>query len=469
MENLEEKIENEKDTNKKEELLYQLFKKNKEETFVFFKEKPIAEIIDFFYDLENEEILEFIRMFEIQRQGDIMTELDRDIQHWIFNNIEIIEFADIFKYVSSDIRADFYQSLEKDEQSKLLPFLEKKTRENVISLSSYHPETAGGVMVTDFATIMINMNVKQALDKIRKDSPSKKMIYYIYVVDKNMKLLGFVTLKDLIMADFSDDISAIIHDEYTFADVDEDQETVARKIEKYDLIAIPVLNSSGQLLGIVTHDDAIEVIRAEQTEDLERIMGITQSPEELGYLETTSFQHFKKRVGWLVILAVVGILSGMIIHSFEETLQTLIILALYMPMLADTGGNIGSQSATVVIRALALGEVRLKDWLRIIFKELKIGLMLSTILGAIAFIKILYLSFDTTVPPEFTLFKVALVISIALSLQVVSSALIGTSLPLIVRSFGGDPAVAATPAITTIVDITGLLLYFTTATILLGI
>lgn len=453
----------------KEKRLYKIFKTSKEEAFKIFEEMPVAEIIDFFYDLENEEILEIIKMFNSETQGDIVTELGEDIQLWIFENLPIEEFAIIFKNMSSDIRADLYQCLEKDKQSKLLPFLDKITRENVINLSSYHPETAGGIMVTDFATIIENMNVKQALKKIRKDSPSKKMIYYIYVVDSNMKLIGFVTLKDLIMAELDQSISEIIHDSYIYADADEDRESVAKKIEKYDLIAIPVINSIGQLLGIVTHDDAIEVIRAEQTEDMEKIMGIKHINEGLGYLETTSFQHFKKRIIWLVILAIVGIISGMIIQSFETILENLIILALYMPMLTGTGGNIGSQSATVVIRALSLGQVKLKDWFWIIFKEIKIAFLLSFILGMIAFGKIMFLSYDTTVPPEYSLFMVAFVISFALSIQVITSSIIGSSLPIIVKSLGGDPAVAASPAISTIVDVTGLLIYFSIATLILNI
>ncbi|HBD95552.1 MAG: magnesium transporter [Spirochaetes bacterium GWF1_31_7] len=449
--------------------ILKLLETDKEQLLQQLDELPAAEIKDLIHGLEYEEQLLIIRLFNREKQGEVVTELGLDIQMWLFNNTQIYEFARIFTHLSSDIRADIFQNLEKDEQSRLLPYLDKKTRVDVINLSSYHPETAGGIMITDFADIMQKMTVQEALEKIRKDSPSKKMIYYIYVVDKEMKLLGFVTLKDLIMSEPGISIEDILHDNYIYAEADEDRESVAHKIEKYDLIAIPVINPLHQLLGIVTHDDAIEVIRAEQTEDMEKIMGINHSNEGVTYMDSSSFEHFKKRIWWIMSLSIVGIISGMIIHKFETTLEKLIILALYMPMVADTGGNIGSQSATVVIRALALGHISLKDWFLVVWKELRIALMISCIIGGIAFLKVMFLSYETTIPSQFTIISIAFVISLALSFQAISSAVIGALLPLMVKFFGGDPAVAASPAITTIVDITGLLIYFTTATIILGV
>lgn len=446
-----------------------LLESNNEKAIIFLNEVPAAEVKDLINDFEYEEQLNILRYFSRERQGEIVTELGIDTQMWLFQNMPIYEFARLFTNLSSDIRADIYQKLEKDEQSRLLPYLDKNTRVDVINLSSYHPETAGGIMITDFADIILDMTVKQALEKIRKDSPSKKMIYYIYVVDKDMKLLGFVTLKDLIMREMNETIKEILHDSFIYAEVDEDRESVARKIEKYDLIAIPVINPLGQLLGIVTHDDAIEVIRAEQTEDLEKIMGIKHSNEGINYLETTSIQHFSKRIWWIVALSIVGLISGMIIHKFESALDKVFILAFYIPMLADTGGNVGSQSATVVIRALSLGHIRLKDWFFVLWKELKIAVMVSCIVGVITFLRVFLLSHGVYSNENFSLKMVALAISVALTIQVVSSTLIGAALPIIVKTFGGDPAVAASPAITTTVDITGLLIYFTTATIMLGL
>ncbi|MDW8288981.1 MAG: magnesium transporter, partial [Flammeovirgaceae bacterium] len=350
-------------------------------------------------------------------------------------------------------RADFFQHLTQQEQAKLLPYLSKKTREDVIQLSAYPPETAGGIMSTDFATVQGNMTCAEAIEKVRKDAPSKKTIYYVYVVDENQHMIGFITLKDLIMAEPATKVEHALHKDFVFVYVDEDREKVAQKIEKYDLVAIPVLNREHQLVGIITHDDAIDIIHAEHSEDMQKFMGIVQANEAFNYIGTSTVKHFKKRVVWIVSLAAIGIISGIIIHHFENALEKLLILALYMPMVADTGGNAGSQAATVVVRALALAQVTLKDWLRILWKETKISFLLALCLGLIAYAKVLFLSWETEIPTSYSLPSIAFMISLALSLQVITSTIIGAALPLIVRRFGGDPAVAASPAITTVVDI----------------
>lgn len=419
--------------------------------------------------LESANILETLDYFSVESQGKIVALFEMSNQLSFFQQVSKKRFAPILENMPSDDRCDLYQHMSQEEQAAILPYLSKEAREDVINLSSYPPETAGGIMSTDFAKIQATMTVDSAIGKVRRDGPSKKMIYYIYVVDYRMKLVGFVSLKDLIMASPSQLISEILHTNFVSVVVDEDREEVARKIEDYDLIAIPVLNHSGQLLGIVTQDDAIDVIRAEHTEDMERFMGIMSESSENGYIQTSSMQHFRKRVVWIVSLAAVGIISGMIIHRFESTLEALIILALYMPMVADTGGNSGSQAATVIVRALALGQIGPKQWLNIVYKEFKISTMLAVCLGVLAFLKVLYLSWETSIPPQYTLTQLAFVIATALSLQVVTATCIGASLPLLVKRFGGDPAVAASPAITTVVDITGLLIYFSVTVLLLGL
>lgn len=430
---------------------------------------PTIEVADILSEMEEEKLVETLRLFEIEQQGNILSDLDWEIQMNLFRHMDRKEFATVFSHMASDIRADFYRELEKEDQIELLPFLTKRIKEDVIHLSSYPPETAGGIMSTDFATIEYNMEIWQAIEKVRKDAPSKKMVYYVYVVDSQMKMLGFITLKDLIMAEPNAIVKDALHEEFIFANVNEDREEVARKIEKYDLVAIPVLNFNKQLVGIVSHDDAIEVIRAEHTEDMEKFMGIVHDADGAEYLETSSYEHFKRRVVWIVSLAAVGILSGMIVHSFETALDKLLILALYMPMMADTGGNSGSQAATVVVRALALGQITLKNWLGIIFKEAKISILLAICLGVLTYGKIMFLSWETEIPLGYTLAQIAMVISFALSLQVISATIIGAGLPLIVKRLGGDPAVAASPAITTVVDITGLLIYFGIAVTVLNL
>jgi magnesium transporter len=427
---------------------------------------PVVEVAELLEKLESDyDRIDVMSQFPIDRQALILADLPVTVQLSLFNAMSRKAFATIFEQMPTQSQVDFFQFLSKKAQTEILPFLSKSVRENILRLSAYPPDTAGGIMSLDYASVFERMTCAEAIAKVRADAPSKKLVYYAYVVNDEQTLLGFVTLKDLIMADPAQMIADVVHREFVFAYVDEDREEVAKKIEKYDLIAIPVVNRQMQLMGVVTHDEAIDIIRAEQTEDLEKFMGIAQRNTELNYLETSSWKHFQKRVTWVVTLAAVGIISGMIIHNYEKALEKMLILALYMPMVADTGGNVGSQAATVIVRALALGEFSVREWLKVIWKETKVSSLLALCLGVLAFAKVLFLSWETEIPAEYSLVKIAFVISLALSFQVITATLIGAALPLIVKAFGGDPAVAASPAITTVVDITGLLIYFGVASL----
>ncbi len=433
------------------------------------KRMPTVEVAEILAELETEDIVNILALFEPDQQGVIVSDFSLELQKELFEEMEIHHFASLFNQMYSDVRADFYQALKPEDQVMLLPYLSKSVRNDVIQLSAYPPETAGGVMNTDYSTVTENMTAREALAKIREDAPSKKMIYYIYVVDRNRKLLGFITLKNLIMADPDEKISSFLNEDFVYSEVSEDREIAARKIEKYDLVAIPVVNHRHQLVGILNHDDALEVIRSEHTEDMEKFMGIMPAGDELDYMHTSSLGHFKKRIVWLSSLAILGLISGIILHQFEETLEAMVILALYIPMMADSGGNTGSQAATVVIRALALGQITVKNWTSIVLKEFKVSLLLAVVLGILALGKVFLLSWSATLPVGHTLLQLGMVISGALAIQIVTATIIGGTLPLIVRAFGGDPAVAASPAITTIVDITGLLIYFGIAILFLNV
>lgn len=429
------------------------------------KKMPMVEVGEVLQAIDETYLFTILDRFSLEQQGKIFSEFPMVKQLNLFKSVSQKRFAQIFENMPSDNRADFFQHLTQKEQASLLPFLSKKIREDVIQLSSYPPETAGGIMSTDYATVQSNMTCAEAIEKVRSDAPSKKTIYYVYVVDENQKLQGFITLKDLIMAEPYTKVEDALHREFVFAYVDEDREKVAFQIEKYDLVAIPILNRENQLVGIVTHDEALDVIRAEHSEDMQKFMGIAQANEAFDYIGTSTFKHFKKRVVWIVSLAAVGIISGVIIHSYENALEKLLILALYMPMVADTGGNSGSQAATVVVRALALGQITVSNWFKILWKEAKISLLLAVCLGLLAYGKVLFLSWETDIPSAYSLPLIAFMISLALALQVVTATVIGAGLPLLVKRLGGDPAVAASPAITTVVDITGLLIYFGMATL----
>jgi magnesium transporter len=453
-----------------QDLLQDLSEQGKtDELREMFEELPTMDVAEFMEEKPLDEVIAYLKQLDLDHQGRIFSDFSLDIQIKLFHSLDRRTFAKIFGQMFSDIRADLYQELTKEEQIELLPYLDKTVREDVIILSAYPPDTAGGIMTTDFATIFADMTAAEALAKIRTDAPSKDMIYYIYVVDHSMVMKGLVTLKDLVMHEPKSRVNEMLNEFFVHAEVNEDRESVAQKIEKYDLVAIPVLNSLNQLVGSVSHEEAIDIIQKENTEDFEKLMGIMPSEDDEEYMATSSFHHFKKRVVWLVSLAAVGIISGMIINEYQGVLEHFIILAMYMPMMAATGGNTGAQAATVVIRALSLGEINDEDWVKIVLKEMKISFMLSVCVAILTYMKIAFLSFHSMLPPGFSMSFIAVIISIAIAIQVVSSAVIGAALPLVVRRMGGDPAVVASPAITTIVDITGLLIYFTIASYALGI
>jgi magnesium transporter len=321
-------------------------------------------------------------------------------------------------------------------------------------------------MTSEYMTLPLNITAGEALAKLRKEGPEKETIYESYIVDSDRKLIGVISLKDLILAPTHSKLSDIMQTDIIFVRSSDDQEEAAQKIAKYDLLAIPVLNDSDALVGIITHDDVLDILQEEHTEDVEKLMAITASSGG-NYLEISSWDHFKRRVSWIVGLAAMGVFSGAIIHRFESVLEQYILLAIYMPMMADTGGNTGSQSATVVIRALALQQVQLKDSLKVLFKEFKVSLLLAIILMLLAFIKVLFISDEPTLPSGRTLKDIAFIVSGALGLQVITSTLIGALLPLGAAKLKVDPAIIAAPALTTVVDISGLLIYFLLAQALL--
>ena len=427
------------------------------------KKAPGVEVADF---LQGQPLTECVKVFVLldnRTQAVLFSNFTKENQLMLYRLLPRSAFALLFLDVPSDLRADFYQNLGRKEQEQILPYLPKNIRQDVLTLSSYAPETAGAIMSTDFVTLSDMMTVQEALVKIREEPPSKRMMYYLYVVNKDMQMIGFVSLQKMILVSPKTTIRDILQDTFVFAGVTEDREAVARKIEKYNLVALPILNDEEQLVGIVSYDDAMDVIRAEQTEDMERFMGIVSDEDPEDYLKTSSLHHFQKRILWVSGLFIASFASGYILHLHEELLAKFTILALYMTTINDVGGNMGTQSATVVVRALALRQVVLKDWSIVLFKELKVALFSMIVLGVLTFVKVIFISGGL----EQGVYRIALIITLAVSLQVVTATFIGAMLPLFVKWLRKDPALAASPAITTIVDITGMSIYFTIAMLLL--
>ncbi|MFH1076706.1 MAG: magnesium transporter [Pseudomonadota bacterium] len=426
-------------------------------------------IADFLSALTPNEVWEALRYVSPIVRAEIFSYLDEYVQVEMADTLKREDLARILSDMSSDDRVDLLKRMPEDRREYIIPAMAQAEREDIRRLSAYQEGTAGAVMTSEYATLGPHLTAREAIDRLRREAPNKETIYYAYVVDESRKLVGYVSLKDLILAKPEARIQDILHNEVVFVHTIDDQEDAARKLQKYDLIALPVIDSSDALVGIITHDDAIDIITQEHTEDMEKMMAISGAHESGVYLKTPAWVHFKNRAYWIVGLAAMGLISGLIIHSFESSLMNLMILAFYMPMIADTGGHTGSQSATVVVRALALKEITPKDARLILLKEFKVGILLALILAILSWGKVMFLSDQTGIPAGYSINMIGLVIAIALGIQAITATLVGAILPIVAVKFGLDPAIVASPALTTIVDITGLTIYFTTAKLLLNV
>ncbi len=435
----------------------------------FVEERHEKEIAEYIQLLRPEEIWAVLNLVDIRRRIEIFGYLDMEVQVDLVSGAWRRQISELLAEMPHDDRADLFQHLEKDVADRLLVYLPISERADVIRLTSYREETAGAIMTTDYATLNENDTAEGAIRKVRRMAPSKETIYYIYVTDDSDKLIGFVSLEKLILARPKQKVKNIMKREVIIAFVDDDQEYAARLLADYDLLALPVVDRNLKLAGIITYDDAIDILREEQTEDLEKLMAISGRVEDKTYLQVPAYTHFRKRVFWVVILGLFGLLTGLVIQTFQRTLETLIVLAFYMPLLNAAGGNTGSQSATVVLRALTLKELEFRDMAKVIRKEFIISFFLSLCLGLITFVRVLLLSEGTHIPPEFTIINVSLVIAISLGLQVLWSTIFGAIVPLIATRLKIDPAIVSSPLLTTFVDMGGIVIYFTVARIILGI
>ncbi len=375
----------------------------------------------------------------------------------------------VLNALSDDTLADVLRRLDQPEREQVLPLLAENKRRIARQLLSYPDKSAGSRMTTEFAVIPVTATVGEAKALLVGQKDRAEILARIFVVDDHHQLLGKVRLRDLAFSPDATPIASILDDHDHFIEAGATQEEAAQLIAKYDLIALPVVNPHHVLIGIITHDDALDILQQESTEDLERFMAISPAEDrETEYLEMAVWEHFKRRVTWLIGLAGLGLISGYVIYSFEEVLASCFILAIYMPMLAAAGGNTGSQSATLVIRAMSLGVLQTGDALAILWKEIRVGLMLGAVLGIFAFLKVIIWP-GGHLDDGFSLLDISLVVSLALAVQVLTSAVMGGILPVAARAARLDPAVVASPAITTCVDVSGLLIYFTVARLLLGL
>jgi len=436
----------------------------------FLEDQHPRENAEYLGYLEPEEIWKILGQVDKYTASEIFGYLDIDVQVAMASGKFKKNLKTLVQEMSHDDRAYLFQHLDKELVDRLLLLLPSKDRADVIKLTSYREDTCGAIMTTDYATLLETDTAGTAVRKIRRDAPGKETVYYIYVTDERGVLIGIVSLRKLILAKPKELVRNLMKGDVIFALVDDDQEKAARLIDEYDLLALPVVDQNNRLAGIITYDDAIDIIREEQTEDMEKLMAITGGAEDETYLEVPVWVHFRKRVGWVVVLAALQFISGMIIEGFRDTLQYLIILAYYMPLMNSAGGNTGSQSATMVIRAIALGQLTSHDIINVIKKEFIVSLMIGVSVGLLVFGRVMLApTGHAGIPPEIWIGKIALMISMALAVQVIWATVLGALIPVVANKVKIDPAVVSSPAIATFVDIGGIAIYFTTAKLVLGI
>lgn len=435
----------------------------------FLEEGHPKETAEYIALLNPDEIWRIINLVSKELRIEIFSYLDMDVQVEMVSGTRKKNITELLVGMSHDDRADLFLNLEKDMVDRLLVLLPLSERADVIKLTSYKEHTAGAIMTTDFATLYENDVVEKAIAKIRREAPSKETIYYIYVINNEGKLIGFVSLRKLIISRPKDKVADIMKRDVKFAYTSNDREVVARIIEEYDLLALPIVDEHENLAGIVTYDDAMDILKEEQTEDLEKLMAISGGVESKAYLDISFITHFRKRAFWVIVLGLVGILTAFIIEFFSSAIEALIVLTFYMPLLNAAGGNTGSQSATVVLRALTLNELVFKDIFKVIKKEFFVSLLLSVCLGMIVFSRVILLTDSSSIPEQFTLMGVAFVISLSLALQVLWATIFGAVIPMIATKIRVDPAVVSSPLLATCVDMGGVVIYFSVARLVLGI
>ena len=379
------------------------------------------------------------------------------------NTLEEGEKREVLDSLSDDELVDLLQEVEEEDRPQYVELLDEEKRQVYEELSRYPEQTAGGRMTTAMAAITANLTVKEALGSLEGIRDETELLSRIFVVDDERHLLGKVRLRDLAFSTWDTPISDLMTTEQISIPVMADQEEAGQMIARYDLLALPVVDDENRLLGVITHDDALDIIEEESTEDMERISGIGGDRGDQAYLQISVFTHFRRRFGWVLVLAFLALTSGFVLHSYQEVLTTFYVLAIYFPMVVAAGGNTGAQSATMVIRAMALGELDTREFGRVIWNESRVGIMIGALLGICVAVQIWFLLPEHLIPEDGGLIKIATVVAFALTAQICTSTLFGALLPILARMARLDPAVVASPAITTIVDVSGSIIYFSLA------
>ncbi len=441
---------------KANELLKLIEEKKYQEYKKIVNELPEIDVAQWIEELQEEQMIIAFRALPKDLAADVFSYLSSDSQQLIINGITDKELKNIVEDLYIDDAVDMLDEAPANVVQRVLQNASNETRALINQFLNYKEDTAGSIMTAEFLDLKKGMTVKEALDRIRRICKDKETSYTCYVLDKNRILEGMITVKTILMAKDEEIIDDLMDTQVIYTTTNEDKENVAKLLSKYDLFALPVVDNENRMVGIVTIDDAVDVIEDEATEDFEKMAAML--PSDRPYLESKVTTLFKNRIVWLIVLMISGIIVGEILGYYEAKIAAIPLLVTFVPMLNDTGGNCGNQSSTMVIRGLTTGDITTKDWLKVWWKEFRVSLLVSIVLASFNFIRI---AFFTKAPEGVNVYMIAISVSGALFLIVILAKSVGGLLPILAKKLKLDPAVMAAPLITTLVDAAAIIIYFT--------
>ncbi len=424
-----------------------------------------ADLVEFLESVPKRELPVVFRILPKSLAADVFVQMDSDLQMILIDCFSDSELKEVFDELFLSDAADIIEEMPASVAKRILSQADSQTRKIINQILAYQEDSAGSIMTTEYIDLKKNMTVAEAFSRIRKIGLNSKDIYVNYVTDADRKLIGVITVKEMLLADESQLVSELMDTNVISVETTENKEEVALILDKYDFLTLPVVDNENRLVGIVTVDDAIEVLQEAATDDINMMAAIT--PSDKPYLKTSIFSIFKSRILWLLILMFSATITGMIITSFETALAAQVVLTAFIPMLMNTGGNTGSQSSVTIIRGLSIGEIDFKDTFKVLRKEIGVSIICGVVLSVANFIKILVV--DIWLLNNSITLEIAFVVSVSLLLTVIAAKTVGCILPILAKKIGFDPAVMASPFITTMVDILSLIIYFNFAKVILNI
>ena len=418
-----------------------------------------VDVAEFLEELSKEQSVMVFRVLSKELAANVFTYLESDIQEAIVDTLTDIKLIELTSGMFLDDTVDFLEEMPSSVVKRVLKNVTKEKRDLINQFLKYPENSAGSIMTAEYVELREDMTVREAFNTLRKTAFNKESVYTCYITNKKRELLGEVTVKTLLMSN-DDDIIKEMMDDVISVNTLTDKEEAAQIFQRYDLFSAPVVDNENRLVGFITVDDALDVLEQEATEDIEKMSAL--HPSVKPYLKTSVLTMTKNRILWLMVLMISGMITGTILGKFEHAFSTVPILVTFIPMLTDTGGNAGSQASTLIIRGMAIGELSSSDFLRILFKEIRVSLLAGLILGSVTFLRIFVFSSDPTQP------MLPLVVALSTFITVVIAKTMGAILPLFARAIKADPALMASPLITTIVDALALMIYFSIAKVLLN-